>query len=88
MTGVLDPAERTHECRLPAIREFGEPRTEIGVPTVRVVCPEGSRFHCDCGKTYVVVYLRHPHSGRLGLRWRPETRHQRRQRLGLRWWRW
>lgn len=93
MTGILDhsAAEVPHSCDLPALLEFGPPRSSIGVPTIRQPHPPGTRFLCDgCARVHVVVWEPGGRYGNVyragGPAWRLETRRERRRRLGLRWW--
>lgn len=98
MSGTIDHTlaeRRGHVCNPPRIMTFQSPQPPSKnwtAPAVVLHHPAGTRFHCDCGTTWV-VWNRPAQVGVHivvvgGLEWREETRRERRQRLGLRWWQW
>lgn len=59
------------------------------VPPLSTNEPEGTRFHCGCGLTWIVRHVPDHNMGTqrvLGYNaWFRENRRERRRRLGLKW---
>lgn len=77
-------APQPHYCYPPEITTWDRASGEWPPPVLSHL-QEGTRFHCSCGKVWVVTHI--PEAvGRYIVvcshdEWQPETRRQRRQRL-------